>query len=262
MRDHDQEFRKEVWRFLEGDEKPHSKSDNRKTKKNNDAKGITEEHTISDQKAINSSQCSKKPHDPKSRFLFYQEGNFWRIGPTSSAGLLKSLIGIKHLHLLLRHPEHFFTPVEVYNAGMEFQRYVEDQYVTDENTNDEFIQRIRRMSQKELKDALGKLKEDKDSIAEDPETEIQRKELTQLVKKALKDRQGSGDSARADKPRTNVTKAIRHAISEITKTAPSMAQYLNKETVKTGNTIWYAPVPSNTPNWILFQSELPKDTSL
>ena len=261
LRHHERESLEKFIQFTEDDEQYYFKMKIGNTQKHDDAKAIVEKPTISDQKSKNSSECRKKPDDPKSCFLFYQEGDFWRIGPKASAGLFSELIGIKQLSFLLRHPEQKFSPTEVYNAGMEFPVDVEKKFVAEECTNDEYFQKVREMGEKELNEALANLEEAEDSYSEDPETEIQRKELITLVKQTLRDRQGFGDSARANKQRSNVTKSIRRAIEKITKAVPVLKQYLSKETIKTGNKIRYNPDPSNTPRWILYQSELPKDLS-
>jgi two-component system, NtrC family, response regulator len=184
---------------------------------------------------------------------FYQSGDHWEIGPSDGTGSFDDLIGFRHLHFLLRYPNRWFTPEEVYNGDIETPTDAQKKFVLDAKTDDKEYESIKKKSKNELIETLKELNTIEDSLSEDPAFETRRKELIYLTKQCLEDRKGFGDSDRSSKARINVTKSIGRAISKVNEKMPSFKKYFNKETIKTGNSIVYIPDPSNTPNWILFK---------
>lgn len=196
-------------------------------------------------------------------FCFFNSGDYWKIGETSKKLSFKNLKGFEFIHFLLQYPDQQFSPEQVYNVGIKLPLDLEKKFVTDGRTDDEIIEKIRNMSKKELIDFIVQLKKGlKDSANEDPESETYFREILQLAQKSLNDLEGFGDAGLANNPRANVTKRIRYAIGKITDKIPSLRQYLNRDTIRTGNTMFYSPDQSNCPRWILFPSELPKNFNL
>jgi two-component system, NtrC family, response regulator len=196
----------------------------------------------------------KSTEDSKDRVTinYYQSVNRWEIGPSGKTGSFDDLIGFQQLHFLLSYPDRLFTPEEVYNLGVEMPPDVKKKFVCDAKTDDEEYELIKKKSKKELTKIIEDL-ETQDFSSVNSYEERHRKELIYLTKKVLEDRKGYRDSDRAKKSRSAVTRTIRKTITDITTKIPSLKKYLNKETIKTGNSIGYRPDQFDTPNWILFK---------
>ena len=210
----------------------------------------------------NSIQASKENDKYKTRAIcyFYPDGELWRIGTENNNGSYDNYIGFKFLYYILHYPEKMLYSSDVYernkkndkNKNIIIENIIKfEPYRLPELEDEE----LRYKSIGEIYDFIEKLEK---SQLTNPEDETIRKETIELAKQQLKYRKDNKNYKR-----TNVTRAIREVIEKITNenNCPEMKDYLNRETIKTGGTLMYRPVPSKTPDWIFDKSELPHKKS-
>lgn len=187
---------------------------------------------------------------------FYKDDKSWRIGTSSNSLSFKYTKGLRFLHFLIRHPNKDLPSDLVYNDGAKNDQY--RNFV--EPPQDKYDDRIQIMTIGEVEEALKRL-ESEETKSDDHETEIMRKEIIDKMRRLKKAKAIIESSKYDQKSRTTVTKGIRRAIEQITKKIPEMTKYLDVHTVKTGYIMRYEPIEFDTPEWVLFESELPHKKS-
>ena len=111
------------------------------------------------------------------------------------------------------------------------------------------------MSEKELYGLRERLKSE-ETESKDSFFECMREDYISIAEEKIDDILRSKTNKR-----TSAYNAIKRAFLHLYEKVPEMELYLNTHTIKSGYTFSYLPVPSNTPEWILFKNEPPQKKS-
>jgi two-component system NtrC family response regulator len=189
----------------------------------------------------------------KPTFYFYEDADFWSVGERGKEKHLKKLDGFGYIHFLLLYPNESFNPKFVYHKGVSMIQK-EGLVTLDKLANYDALaftkldEKTRKAYSLRIEELEAKLKSqdfnDPHEALEDKD-EIERLTYT-LKKKVIRD-----PKSPQEKARVNTTKKIKEVLKRIHEAIPEMKQYLNKSTIKTGDSLSYSPLPDQTPNWIL-----------
>lgn len=171
---------------------------------------------------------------------FFKSGDHWLIGPCGKEKPLAHLDGFKYIHFLIKsgHPEHL--ALEVYHLG-----------IIPEGAMIAKMSGHRKLDPEALKAAQGAIKrlDDQMSNEEDPDERCRLQTEIKKYRDYLKDSKYSFESEQKSQ-RTSVQKAIKRALGKVHDELPSMEQYLNGHTIRTGNFCSYN-APSSPIRWVL-----------
>ncbi len=195
-------------------------------------------------------------HAAKPTFCFFKSGDIWHIGASSMSKNFTNTKGLEFIHFLLKNPNRYFSPNLVYNMDQTSIMYSEHM------KNETGIKKLNSHELKEreiLKNKYQKTLEDGDyEIAEDAvwlKKEIRRLNM-EIKKKVERDSRSIHE-----KCRVNVYRRIDSALKKIHKFLPEMESFLNKTTIKTGDSICYSPIEHAQPIWILREEDRPTEKS-
>lgn len=180
----------------------------------------------------------KPEKDVKPEHVFYEEGEYWRIGIGNKVVSIKHLQGLSYIHYLLQKPWEEILVSEIENLGKITNGG--EQLLSGQPKIDA---KARKDTEEEIKNLREQLEYDNVSLEKKEDIE----ETIQKCEKYLKD--GKRKFTVKNERRLRVYKNITNALKKI-KTIDGMDQYLNKDTIKTGFTCKYKPF-SDT-EWQLF----------
>jgi hypothetical protein len=201
------------------------------------------------------SQQTRKGTGPV--LVFYKAGNTWRIGERGKTGFFENLKGFDYIHFLLQHPDQHFDPIQVYHLGSSTAPEPRIDRETTPSSGRSHQTTLDRRSRREAGKQLCDLREEVEMAGgENPELIASAREEIECLEAELK-RRTLRDPA-GEKARLNVTKGIGRVLKKIKDAGgtPNIEKYLNAHTIKTGDSVRYAPISSDTPTWILSQDEL------
>ena len=202
--------------------------------------------------------------------IFYNEGDYWKIGEHGKDKSYKNLLGFKAIHYLLRHPNEYFTPLFIsayLNDNISTDAQIgNNDTVTRSTINDRSIEMSdlphRNISQKDIGKAINELESNIEEIEHssngNPEERSIIKDILEKQLKILKEKDSNKkakqrDSSPEENARTGNQKLIRRASSRIFGEASYMRAYLEKPYIDTGDSLSYNPLPDMKPNWILWK---------
>jgi two-component system, NtrC family, response regulator len=192
----------------------------------------------------------------KPAFCFYPKGEYWIIGESEKTVMLKTKKGFDFVRFLLGRPNEFFMPVQVYygdsSVGTERAEYYDvDLQETGEETYT--LERLDAKTKEAYRLRIEELKEKLEAQDyEDQEGALELKEEIQDLSRKLASGKLPRDAkSEHERSRSNVTRAISRVLSDIHKHVPALAQYLNRSTIQTGDSISYRPIVGSEPAWIL-----------
>jgi tetratricopeptide (TPR) repeat protein len=188
-------------------------------------------------------------------WLFCREGEYWTLGEVRSPVRVRDMVGLKHLALLLGHPDQPFTAGEMstqQNGGYVHQ--ADTGPALDSRATSEYRRRLRELRE-ELDDAeachdLGRVANAQAEIGAIQE------QLARGIGLGMRRRRAGSATERA---RLNVTRTIRAAIRRIGKHAPNVERYLSS-TIRTGRCCSYEPTPMCAIVWIFERDDAPRSS--
>jgi DNA-binding NtrC family response regulator len=203
---------------------------------------------------------------------FYQSGDYWIIGGMGSEATFKDMKGFQFISFLLKHPNVQLAAIDVYNTGKRPAAITSEAmaFQNDFKPFDDILRPIEKGGGLSLKKILNEIERLKEKIESDdynnPEECVNikqeidylenlikhkpnKKEHSIVLKKAIRDHKSQSELARV-----NVTKRIHAALNKILSTNPNLGLYLNKSTIKTGDSFYYSPVVGKEPIWILHKN--------
>lgn len=174
------------------------------------------------------------------QILFYEDGDFFRMGQPGKENLFSSIKGLHYIHFLLNHPYKACDPRCVYHLGRSLDFTRVDVPGLDQKARSNYRRRL-----KELKSILNRPQCYESDVVSEATAEMD------WIKAAL----GESDMREyeAEKARINVQKAIKRALNKIHKRHPALKRYLNTSTIKTGASCFYEPLPGDPVRWVLFR---------
>ena len=207
---------------------------------------------------------------------FYQSGDYWIIGGMESEATFKDLKGFHFISFLLQYPNIQLAAIDVYNTGKRPADLTTEAIAFQNNFRP--FDDILRLKEKDgglsLKKVLDEIERLKEKIESDDYDNIEEyviikqdidylenlikhkpneKERSIVLKKTIRDHKSESELARV-----NVTKRIHAALNKILLTNPKLGLYLNKSTIKTGDSFSYSPVVGKEPIWVLHKSPASK----
>jgi hypothetical protein len=193
---------------------------------------------------------------------FYKDGDYWKVGPRGEEKTLKHIKGMAFLHCLLSTPSQEIYAISLYHLGksappseirsfytqinkgqMEQEGLSLQEYKREVVSDKKTVREIERKIEK-LEVELEKARES------DPEQVLVVEEEIAEHEKYL-NRAKDTFRPESEKPRQNVRKNIKRALDKISQECPSLVQFLNNETIKTGIYCKYQPESSHPVCWIL-----------
>jgi DNA-binding NtrC family response regulator len=207
---------------------------------------------------------------------FYQSGDYWIIGAMGSEATFKDLKGFHFISFLLQYPNIQLTAIDVFNTGKRPAGFVTKETAFQEGFKpyDDILRPIKKdrgLSLEKILDEIERLKEKIESGDYDnPEEYVNikqnidylenlikhnpnKKERSIVLKKTIRDHKSESELSRV-----NVTKRIYAALNKILSINPKLGLYLNKSTIKTGDSFSYSPVVGKEPIWILHKGPASK----
>lgn len=209
----------------------------------------------------NRPQEDTSPGKPK--ISFYRSDDIWMIGPQGKESRFKHSVGCERIHFLLQHPKVNYSAEVVSNIGKTLDD-ANGQPQYDIKNDGLFTQygtksttRTKLNDPEAIKNIAERLEELKKNIADQSygsidDREKMEEEIEKIEKYFSKNiRQIFEDS----KARTTVSKGIKAALDKIAtiNSDPRVSNFLNKSTIRTGNSCVYCPLPGEEPEWILEQ---------
>lgn len=188
------------------------------------------------------------------QLIFYEDGDFFRIGEKGAEKTLKNIKGLQLIHFLLQHPQQNFRPIEVFHFGrMPVTEKVTD---TDDRINIEkapYILCSDKKARTAYKEQIEELKIVLHNQYADPHEKLEAKEEIEKLAAALKEKRMRNTGSNEENVRINVQKLIKRALEKIQKMCPDIERCLNRSTVKTGHSCSYQPIANDPVEWILFK---------
>ena len=215
-------------------------------------------------------------HAEKLTFCFYNDGDYWKVGERGRETLFKRMSGFKFISFLLHNPNMPLSALAVYNSENNLTGIIADEMAYHEGLqiDDDILRSIKtdeKISPHKIKYEIERLKEKLGSgDYANPEEALKIKQDIDQLKNMIIDnshkqkprvslkRIPRDHKSQGEKARVNVTKGIHSALQRIYKSNPHLGLYLNKSTVKTGDTFCYVPVVGQEPMWILKKQTLLK----
>jgi len=189
---------------------------------------------------------------------FYKKGEHWWIGEKERKVFVNKMNGLCFIHFLLSYPYEEFRPEFVYKLGVTSE-------VGEVKIDHNELEAKGAFSQKKLdgkarsayririKDLRGRLEAEN---YQDGDEYIEIKEEIDQLENELKGRKIRNHKSEEEKARKNVSKAIDRALRKIHELIPSFQRYLNKHTIKKGDSFTYKPLLEDQPDWILHPKDL------
>jgi|GEM_PF-1699755 len=192
---------------------------------------------------------------------FFKRGNKWYIGERGKEFIFDDLKGFSYIHYLLSKENRPVTPSSVYHLGKSPEG--EKQSVSFSEKALEALglspdspiydKPVRQMDWKLIINKRMEQIEDEINSSElGQEDVLIKKEQIEKLNQVLKMQYDREYHPMSLNSRTNVTKSIGRALTEIKKNIPLLERYLNKSTIHTGNNFSYRPLLSDKPSWVLF----------
>jgi hypothetical protein len=189
---------------------------------------------------------------------FYKKGEHWWIGEKGKQVSFNEVKGLCFIHFLLRYPYKYFQPEFVYNLGAisdvgDVKIDYDELEAKGAFSQPKLTGRARSAYKVRIQELQGRLEaEDYEDPSEAYEIKEEIKELkNQLIGRKIRDH-----TSEEEKARKNVSKRIDLALRKIHELTPSLEQYLNKHTIKKGDSCSYKPLLEDQPAWILHPKDL------
>jgi predicted nucleic acid-binding protein len=190
----------------------------------------------------------------KPELSFYKNGDFWLIGENSKERQIKDLAGLGFISFLLQFPNQYFSPIEVYHGRTfpdESPVYNKDEFAF---SGDIFKLRLSKsnISMAQIKSLIKNLENriEKDDFANEDDLTKSKNQLY-LLTQSLGPKGQRDHKSQSEKARVNVTRRIKLALNRINEMVPEVGLYLNKSTIKCGDSFSYSPISGQEPTWNL-----------
>ncbi len=210
-------------------------------------------------------------------FCFYKKGAHWYIGEKDREISFEHQSGFGFIHYMLGKEYKQLRPAVIYQCdvvsgdeGKTSEREIIELDLNPESSLDNYSELLSKEQIRSYKAAINQLQHDIDtgdtddndlSLSAEENIIKNEKKMEQIawIKRELKQnsynkiRPKRDHHSQQEKARTNVTRSIKRALSIIhkDKTIASITGYLNKGTIRTGDTCSYYPVKAGIPIWIL-----------
>jgi len=204
---------------------------------------------------------------------FYQNGDFWTIGPIGHQTSIEGILGMKMIHYLLENPDEKKSSLEVYYVAKgyppidiktEFKEIRKDEDSENGALNirksiDEKIYKsgMSNLTKSQIKSLIEHLKKEihvMESGTLDPDELLEKQEQLKMLTEYLKQNNQPDRTSQDEKSRTNVQKAIKRAIENTIREVPQMKKYFEK--IKPGYDCRYIVDDKETePKWILYKKQ-------
>jgi hypothetical protein len=174
--------------------------------------------------------------EPTAHATLKPEGGVWRVAFDGTDAHLPDLKGLWHLRELVSRPFEFVSALELVGASTDEPMPRGDTGpMLDREALRQYRRRLAELDDELDAAALG------DDVERRDELDVERAALIAELKRAT----GLGGRPRrsgspAEKARLNVTRTIRHAISELSAKAPELAAHLD-DSIVTGVSCCYEP---------------------
>jgi len=210
-------------------------------------------------------------------FCFYKKGSKWHIGEKGKESIFDDLEGFKFIHFLLSREYQDLEPRTIYHGEKSMANEFTDRDILEGSEELEdlhgdsalYIKNLDAKGRNEIGKKLRELREALDLIQEEHDSgdylspedsmiamEEKREKIEDEIKKleqVLQQKSERDPKSETEKARVNVTRGIKLALKKISEDASisSISSYLNKSTIKTGDSCSYSPALNNKPTWIL-----------
>jgi len=210
-------------------------------------------------------------------FCFYKKGSKWYIGEKGKESTFDDLQGFKFIHFLLSREYQDLEPRTVYHGEKSMANEFTDRDILEGSEDLEdlhgdsalYIKNLDAKGRNEIEKRLRELRAVLDLVQEEHDLgdylspvdsmvalEEKKEKIEGEIKKlerVLQQRSERDPKSEAERARVNVTRAIKLALKKITEdpSISSTSSYLNKSTIKTGDSCSYRPALNNKPTWIL-----------
>ena len=210
-------------------------------------------------------------------FCFYKKGSKWYIGEKEKESIFDDLQGFKFIHFLLSREYQDLEPRAVYHGEKSMVNEFTDRDILEGSEDLEdlhgdsalYIKNLDAKGRDKIEKRIHELREVLDLIQEEHDSgdylspedgmialEEKREKIEDEIKKlehALQQKSERDPKSEAERARVNVTRGITLALTKISEdpSISSISRYLNKSTIKTGDSCCYKPALNNKPSWIL-----------
>ena len=196
-------------------------------------------------------------HASKPTICFFNNGDYWKIGEKGRETLFKEIRGFRYISFLLQYPNKSFPALDVYSEGKTLPEVFEAEVAFSDSLGIDsdvlkLVTKNGRIPFEEIKRLISYFeKKIETNDYNGIEEAIAIKENISNLAKMLKTKVQRDHTSQAEKARVNVTKRIHAALKKINEKLPALGLYLNKSTIKTGDSFCHIPVVGQEPDWIL-----------